>query len=80
MDVNSQRYQPVFRAMAAADDDQVGMARIAHMLTAAEALGFALVPVEATDEMIRTPGRWADWIDAGDKARIWSAMVAARPL
>lgn len=50
-DVNNRGLQPILRAMCAADDDRVGMSAVARMLSAAEQLGWALVPMEATDAM-----------------------------
>lgn len=51
-DVNDRALQPVLREMARADDDRVGMSAIAHMLTAAEAMGWYLVPIEPDPKRI----------------------------
>lgn len=51
MDVNNPKTQPILRVMAKADDDQVGMSRIAAMLTAAEDSGWYLVPSSVVDAL-----------------------------
>ena len=81
MDVNNRFYQAVLREMCRADDDRVGMSAVAHMLTAAEKLGFAFVPVEPTYEMFQAawnepnPEYGSLYMPDKNYRAIWQAMI-----